>query len=113
MVNQLLRLVILAKFFIYHRALMLLILFVGIPAGLLCVSAKFIHMGDWEPFFVVGGLALSAGSVIIYLTMILMMLPSQLLAFASSRQYGLLPNIRQYLAALMVLAVLLLQLASS
>lgn len=112
MAKHLLRFGILAKFFFYHRALVLLIVFVGIPGGLLCASAKFIHMGEWEPFFVVGGLALSAGSVIIYLTMILMMLPAQLLTFASSRQYGLLPHIRRYLAGVMVFVLLLLQLVS-
>jgi hypothetical protein len=112
MANHLLRLGILAKFILYQRVLMLLILFVGIPAGFLCASAKYIHMGDWEPFFVIGGLALSAGSVMIYLGLVILMFPSQLITLASSRQYGQLPYIRQYLAGLMVCVLLLLQSAS-
>lgn len=112
MANHLLRLGLLAKFFFYQRVLMLLILYVGIPAGLLCVSAKFMHMGDWEPFFVIGGLALSAGTVMIYLGLVILMFPSQLITLASSRQYGQLPYIRQYLAGLMVCVLLLLQSAS-
>jgi|GEM_PF-7119490 len=109
MVNHLSRIGILAQFFFYQRILVLLVLFVGLPAGLLCVSAKFIHMGDWEPFFVIGGLALSAGSVMIYLGLVLLMFPSQLITLVSSRQYGQLPYIRQYLAGLMVCVLLLLQ----
>lgn len=110
MANHLLRLGILAKLFFYHSSWELWMAFVGGAAGLLLALTKLIDMGDWEPFFVVAGSALFGGTLMIYLLISLMMFPAQILAFASSRQYGRLPHIRRYLACLMVVFLLLLQL---
>lgn len=112
MANHLLRLGVLTKLFFFSFWAARLLVFVGIPGAVIGITAKTIGMGRWEPFFVIGGAVLAVGTVGLYLTLVLMMFPAQLMSVVSSRQYGLLPNIRKYLAALMICTLVILQIVA-
>src|SRR4051812_33309860 len=109
MANHLSRLGILAKLFFFSPWAARLLLFIGIPGAVSAIVGKAIDCGRWEPLFVVGGSALAIGSVVIYISVVLLMFPVQLISVISSRQYGLLPYLRHYLAALIVCVLSLLQ----
>jgi len=107
--NKLLRLGFLAKLFFFSLWALRLILFVGIPGAVIAIAGKIVDYGSLEPFLVVGGITLAAGSVCIYVGVVLLMFPAQLISFVSSRQYGVLPYIRHYLAVLFVCMLSILQ----
>jgi len=109
MLNHLLRLGFLIELFFFSRWAARLILFIGIPGALIAIAGNVINYESWKPLFVVGGTTFAAGSVIIYIVVVLLMFPTQLISVISSRQYGLLPYIRSYLAVLIVCVLLLLQ----
>ena len=110
MLNHLLRLGFLIKLFFFSLWAARLILFMGVPGAVIAIAAIGIDYGSWKPLFVVGGITLAAGSVIIYVAIALLMFPTQLISVISSRQYGLLPYIRHYLVTLITCVLLLLQL---
>ncbi len=112
MVNHLLRLGFLARFFFFSPWAARLLLLMGLFGAVAFVIGKAIDCGSWEPLFVVGGVTLVVGAITIYVAVVLFMFPAQLMSFVSSRQYGLLPYVRHYLAALIVCVLLILQIVA-
>ena len=109
MANHLLRLGVLAKLFFFSLWAARLLLVVGVPSAVMLFSGKIIDYASWEPFFVIVSGALALGSISVYIVVVLLMFPAQLVSVISSRQYGLLPHIRHYLATLIACVFLFLQ----
>jgi hypothetical protein len=108
MANHLSRLGVLARLFLFPFWAVRIFLFVVIPSAAIAFSGKVFDYGTWEPF-VWGSSAIAGGTIVMYIMIVLMRLPAQLISVVSSRQYGLLPYIRHYLAVFTTCVLLFLQ----
>ncbi|RYY76969.1 MAG: hypothetical protein EOO52_05620 [Gammaproteobacteria bacterium] len=109
MANHLSQLGVLARLFFVSLLAVRICLFVVAPSTVIALSGKVFDYGTWEPFFVWGSSAIAGGTIVVYIMIVIIMFPAQLISVVSSRQYGLLPYIRHYLTALIVCVLLFLQ----
>jgi hypothetical protein len=106
MVNHLWRILVIGHSLFLSLRVARILLYVGLGVEIVGAITAYFGFAKW--IFIIGLPLLS-----VYWVAVIFMLPSQLVAFVSSRQYVLLPNIRGYLSLWICISMLLSLVAAS